>query len=210
MLMGLGLSAKTVRALPAMFVLGVVVPQLLFYLGLRDESVMAGLIAAGGWTIGLQLFDVVRRRLVDPLLLYGSVLTMVQATVAGYAHSATLYLARGVIENLIWALVLLGSVVVRRPVLVEAMGFLLRTRSDAVLTLPAQTALGKLTILWALGFLARAVGLYAAVTHLAVGQFLLVNTLAGWPLNGIGLLLSAVYVQAAIRRLQPAQLPYAT
>lgn len=210
MLQELGFSRKAARALPAMFVLGVVMPQLLFYLGLRDESVMAGLIAAGGWTIGLQLFDVVRRRLVDPLLLYGSVLTMVQGTVAGYAHSATLYLARGVVENLIWALVLLGSVAVRRPVLVEAMGFLLRTRSDAVLTLPTQGALRRLTMLWALGFLVRAAGLYAAVTHLPIGQFLLVNTLAGLPLNGIGLLLSAVYVQAAIRRFRPAHPPHAT
>jgi len=143
-------------------------------------------------------------------LLYGSVLTMVQGTVARYAHSATLYLAGGVIENLIWALVLLGSLAIRRPFLVGAMGSLIRARSHAVLTLPAQAALGRLTILWALGFLARAVGLYAAVTHLAIGQFLLVNTLAGWPLNGIGLLLSAVYVQAAIRRLRPADSPYAT
>jgi hypothetical protein len=210
MVTGLGFSAKTVRALPAMFLLGVVVPQLLFYLGLRDESMTAGLIAAGGWIVGLQLIDVVRRRLVDPLLLYGSVWTMVQGTVAGYAHSATLYLAGGVIENLIWALVLLGSLAVGRPLLVGVVGSLLRARSDAVLTLPAQAALGRLTTLWALGFLARAVGLYAAVIHLAIGQFLLVNTLAGWPLNGIGLLLSAVYFQAAIRRFRPALSPYAT
>lgn len=184
-------------------------PQLLFYLGLRDESVMAGLIAAGGWTIGLQLFDVVRRRLVDPLLLYGSVWTMVQGTVAGYAHSATFYLAGGVVENVIWALVLVGSVALRRPLLVGVMGSLLRARSQAVLTLPTQAALGRLTILWALGFLVRAVGLYAAVTHLAVGQFLLVNTLAGLPLNGIGLLLSAVYVKAAITRFRPTRSSYA-
>jgi hypothetical protein len=46
--------------------------------------------------------------------------------------------------------------------------------------------------------------LYAALTHLAIGQFLVVNTLAGWPFNGVGLLLSLAYVRAQIPKVRQA------
>lgn len=49
----LGLPGNEVRSLPARFMLGVVVPQLLFYLGLRPWGLIAALLIAGGWTVGL-------------------------------------------------------------------------------------------------------------------------------------------------------------
>ena len=69
----------------------------------------------------------------------------------------------------------------------------------AVLTLPVRVALWHLTLMWALLFLARSVGLYVALTHLTIGQFLIVNTVAGWPLNSVGALLSLAYVRVGIR-----------
>ena len=100
------------------------------------------------------------------------------------------------VENLLDGLGLLGSIAVCRPLLVVLVGSAIRGR--AVLTLPMRAALERLTLLWALALLARSVGLYGALTYLPMGPFLLVNTLAGWPLNGVGVLLSVAYVRAQL------------
>jgi hypothetical protein len=63
----------------------------------------------------------------------------------------------------------------------------------AILTPAAQGALWSLTRLWGVLFLTRSAGLYVALTHLSLGQFLIVNTMAGWPVNGLGVLVSLRY-----------------
>lgn len=63
-----------------------------------------------------------------------------------------------------------------------------------------RAALWRLTVLWAVLFLARSVGLYVALTHLTIGQFLIINTVAGWPLNGVGAMLSLIYARVGTRK----------
>jgi hypothetical protein len=198
MLEQLGLPGSEVRSLPARFARGVVVPQLLFYLGLRSGGLVAALVIAGGWTVGLQLYDLVRRGVLDPFLVYGLLFTLVQGAVALSTRSPAVYAGGGVVENLIGGALLLGSVVFCRPLLVEVLSGVIGER--AVLTLPVRAALWHLTVLWAVLFLARSVGLYVALTHLTIGQFLVINTVAGWPLNGVGALLSLVYLRVRIRK----------
>lgn len=203
----LGLTGSEVRAFPARFALGALVPQLLFYLGLRSGGLVAALVIAGGWTAGLQLHALARRHILDPFLVYGLVFTVVQAVAALATRNARVYAGGGVMENLLGATLLLGSVAISRPALVEALGTVIG--GQAVLTLPARAALWSLTVLWGLVFLARSAGLYLALTHLTIGQFLIVNTLAGWPLNSIGVLFSLIYVRNQIRRGSAAVEPRA-
>jgi hypothetical protein len=197
MLEHLGLPGSELRFLPARFALGVLVPQLLFYFGLWSGGLVAALVLAGGWTVGLQLYDLGRRGVSDPFLVYGLFFTLVQGLVALFTRSPAVYVGGGVVENLIGGALLLGSVVFCRPLLVEVLGAVIGER--AVLTLPVRAALWRLTLLWAVLFLARSVGLYVALTHLTIGQFLIVNTVAGWPVNGVGALLSLAYVRVGIR-----------
>ncbi len=215
MLEQLGLPGSEVRSLPARFALGVLVPQLLFYLGLRSGGLVAALVIAGGWTVGLQLYDLARRGVLDPFLVYGLLFTLAQGTVALSTRSPAVYAGGGVVENLIGGALLLGSVVFCRPLLVEVLSTVIGER--AVLTLPVRAALWHLTALWAVLFLARSVGLYVALTHLTIGQFLVVNTVVGWPLNGVGAMLSLVYVRVRIRQaltddsracLRPSEQPH--
>lgn len=191
MLSELRLPHHVTRSLPARFVLGVVVPQLLFYVGLRSEGWIAALAAAGGWTVGLQIWHLARRRSLDPFLVYGLLLALVQGTVALSTHNPSVYAGAGIVENVVWALLLLGSVAFCRPLLVQGLNVLAGER--AVLTPAALAALWPLTWLWGVLFLARSAGLYIALTHLSIGQFLVVNTVAGWPVNGLGLLVSLRY-----------------
>ncbi len=198
MLEQLGLRGSELRSLPARFTLGVLVPQLLFYLGLRSGGLIAALLMAGGWTVGLQLYDLVRRGDLDLFLLYGLLFTLVQGSLALSTRSPAVFAGGGVVENLIGGALLIGSVVFCRPLLVEVLGAVIGER--AVLTLPVRAALWRLTVLWAGLFLARSIGLYVALTHLTIGQFLIINTVAGWPLNGVGALLSLAYVRVGIRK----------
>jgi len=199
MLRDLGLSDRMTWKLIRQFVSAVAVPTLLFYVGLLQGSLAAAVGAAGGWAAMLQVHALIRYRLVDPVVLYGLVFTAGQAAVALTAHSPAVFAGSGVAENLLDGLGLLGSIAVHRPLLPSVVDRIVRQHAQAVLTTPVRAALGRLTLAWAVGCLARAVGLYIALTHLALGPFLLVNTLAGWPLTGVGVLASVAYVGAQTR-----------
>ncbi len=194
----LGLPDREVRSLPGRFALGVLVPQLLFYLGLRSGGLIPALVIAGGWTAGLQIHDLARRRILDPFLVYGLLFTLMQGAAALSTRSAAVFAGAGVVENVIWAALLLGSAVFCRPLLVKIVNAVIG--EQAVLTLPVRAALWSLTLLWAALFLTRSVGLYIALTYLTIGQFLVINTVAGWPLNGLGVLLSLLYLRGRVRR----------
>jgi intracellular septation protein A len=194
----LGLADSELRALPGRFVFGVLVPQFLFFLGLRQGGLAVALVLAAGWSLALQLYEFRRRHRWDPFLLYGLTFTFVQGAASLYTRSPAVYAGGGIVENLLGGALLLGSILVCRPLLVEVLGSVIG--GQAALTLPVQGALWRLTILWAFLFLGRSVVLYAALTHTTIGQFLVINTLAGWPLNGVGIVLSLLYVQAQLRR----------
>lgn len=194
----LGLTEEDLRSLPSKFVLGVLTPQLLFFGGWQRGGLSAGLMLAIAWTAGLQLRDIVRRHGFNPVLLYGLAFTVMQGGASLFAHSPAVYVGGGVIENLLDGLVLLGSVVACRPLLPVLVGAVLGDR--AVLTLPMQAALKRLTVFWAVILIVRSGGLYAALTHLTIGQFLIVNTLGGWPLNAVIVLASFEYIRRQFRR----------
>ncbi len=194
----LGLGETGLRTLPRSFVVGVLVPQTFFFLGLRQGGLAAGLMIAGGWSLALQLYELWRRHAWDPFLLYGLTFTIVQGATALYTRSPAVYAGGGIVENLLGGTLLLGSIVLCRPLLAEVLGSVIG--EHAVLTRPVQGALWRLTILWAFLFLGRSAVLYTALMNLTIGQFLFVNTLAGWPLNGAGVVLSLLFIRAQLRR----------
>jgi hypothetical protein len=194
----LGLTEKDLRSLPGKFVLGVLTPQILFFGGWQRVELNAGLVLAIAWTAGLQLYDIGRRRGFNPFLSYGLAFTLMQGWVSLFTHSPAVYVGGGVIENLLDGLVLLGSVVACRPLLPVLVGSVLGDR--AVLTLPMQAALKRLTVFWAVLLIVRSVALYSALTHLTIAQFLIVNTLGGWPLSAVGVLASFEYIGRQFRR----------
>jgi hypothetical protein len=180
-------------------VLGVLTPQALFFLGLRQGGIATGLAASAAWTLGLLIYDLMRGGGMQPVALYGLVFTAAQGALVLWTRNATIYAAGGAVENLLTGLLLIGSAIICRPLLVEALGGMIPGCHPSVLSGPARAALGRLTILWGLALLVRAAGLFAALTHLSLGQFMVVNTLATWPLNGVGLFASVAYLRVQLR-----------
>ena len=180
-------------------VFGVLAPQALFFLGLREGGITIGLAASAAWTTGLLIYDLMRGDGVQPVALYGLVFTAAQGALVVWTRNATVYAAGGAVENLLTGVLLIGSAIICRPLLVEALGGMIPGCHPSVLSGPPRAALGRLTILWGLALLVRAAGLFAALTHLTLGQFLVVNTLATWPLNGVGLFASVAYLRLQLR-----------
>lgn len=197
----LGLDGHLSWKLIRQFISVVAVPQLLFYLfAVGQGPLIAAVGAGGGWTAFLQIQALLRQRIADPLSLYGLAFTAGQVGVALLAHSPAVYAGSGIAENLLYGAGLLASVAVSRPLLPVMINWILRQQTHAVLTLPVRAALTRLTLVWAVGSIARAAGIYVALTHLSLGPFLLVNTLIGWPLTGVGALASIAFVRAYVRR----------
>ncbi len=185
-----------VRSLPARFALGVLAPQVLFYCVWRSAGLIPALMVAAGWTAGLQACELARRKMLDPFLVYGLLLTLAQGAASLFTHNPLVYAGAGIVENVMWAVLLLGSVAFCRPLIVQ--GWHMLAGEGVSLAPAAQAALWSLTWLWGVLFLARSAGLYVALTHLSMGQFLVVNTVAGWPVNGLALLVTLRYLPVRI------------
>jgi hypothetical protein len=189
MLHELGVSGIEMRALWGRSGGAVMVPQLLFYLGLRQGTLAGAVVVAGGWTTALLVYELLRRRILDPMVLYGLMFTVLQGVIALVAQSPALYAGGGAVENLLDGLGLLGSIAVCRPLLVILVGSAIRGR--AVLTLPMRAALERLTLLWGLALLARSTG---STRRSPICRWV------RWPLNGVGVLLSLAYVRVQLHR----------
>jgi hypothetical protein len=175
--------------------LGVVAPQVVYYVGLSRGLAAEAIVAVMAWTFAVAVYEW-RRSALDPFMLYGVGVTAGQGAAALFAGNPVVFAGSSVVENLLDGVGFLGSIAVGRPLLAVAMTRLRRLRTDAVV-LPAATrsALRRLTLLWALGFLLRGGGLYAALVSLPLGWFLVVNSLAGWPVTGLGVVASLAYLR---------------
>ena len=81
-------------------VLGVVLPQLLDYAGVRLKLAVPAIGAVVSWTAVLAVYDL-RRFAVDPFVLYGVVVTVGQAAAALPIRNPLVFGARSVVENLL-------------------------------------------------------------------------------------------------------------
>ncbi|HET8999877.1 MAG TPA: hypothetical protein VFP86_09550 [bacterium] len=188
-----------VRSLALRTGLGVVAPQVLYYSGLALGLPVEAIVAAVTWTLAVAVFNW-RRSFLNPFMLYAVAVTAGQGAVALLAGNPVMFAGSSVVENLLDGVGFLGSIAVGRPLLAVAMKTLSRLREDGVV-FPAATrsALRHLTLLWALGFLLRGGALYAALISLPLGWFLVVNSLAGWPVTGLGVVASLAYLRGRQR-----------
>ncbi len=178
----------------------IVLPQLVLSLALQHGRPAVGVGVAGGWTAFLLVRDLHRSRSLDPLVLYGLAITVLQSVLALATGNPVVYVGGGVAENLLDGLGLLGSIAVSRPLLLEVARRVRGAGGVRPLPRPGRRAVRTLTFLWGLGFLARAGGLYWALTHLTLGAFLVVNVLGGWPLTAGGALASLAWIRLRVLR----------
>ncbi len=179
--------------------LGVVVPQVLYYAGVRLRLGGPAIIAVVAWTAVLAVYNW-RRSSLSPFVLYGVAVTVSEGAAALLIRDPLVFAAGSVVENLFDGLGFLTSVAVGRPFAAVAMSAVCEMSGRTLLPAVMDRALRRVTLLWAGLFFLRGASLYAALIHLPLGSFLVVSTMAGWPITAVGAAVSLAYLRGAQER----------
>jgi intracellular septation protein A len=179
------------------FILGALVPISLFYAFHRFEQPLAGALIAIGWSASLLGVTYWRTRRIE--LFPGLAIPIITIELAGtlITRNPAFYLASAAIENLLWGLVFLGSILISRP-LIQIFAELLNPGLGSQefldqLKLSPQlyrTAWQILTAAWGVVALSKAIILVFAQLWLPIETFLIVRTASGIPVMVLMLVLS--------------------
>jgi hypothetical protein len=165
------------------FALAGLLPIASFYILFRLFGPTAGI--AGGMGMSLLALAVQLRRLgrVDPIVVVPMAVILIQGSAALLLDSVQLYLAAPSEENTLWGVVLVGSVVVRRPlvrVIARELGLIPSTYTSSA---TVSKAFGQVTLAWGLAaFLKAGVRLWLLFA-LPLEAFLVVATIFHLALN---------------------------
>jgi intracellular septation protein A len=175
-------------------------PIVAFYVAYRllgpIEGIIAGTVTA---TIALAV-QAFRMRRLDPVGIVPIGAVLIQGLIGIAFQSVDLYLAAPALETALWGLVLLGSVVVGRPLVLLAateLGLL----PMSLRRLPTvRRAFRQLTITWGLMSFVKAATRLCLLETLSLEAFLITNTIVVTSMNVMLLAGSVWYVARAARR----------
>jgi hypothetical protein len=188
------------RAALRRFALAGMVPVLVFYGLLKTLGPTAGI--GGGMAVSLALLAYRFRRAgrFDPIVLVPMVIILAQGSAALALNRVELYLAAPAVENLVWGLALIGSVLLGRP-LVHLIAGELELIPPAYRRSPVvRGALRLMTLAWSLAAFAKAGVRLWLLTWLPLEAFLVSITLFHLVLNASMLGLSCWWTLRALRR----------
>jgi intracellular septation protein A len=179
------------------FILGALVPISFFYAFHRFGQPLAGALIAIGWSAGLLGVTYWRARRIE--LFPGLAIPIVTIELIGtlVTRNPTIYLASAAIENVLWGLVFLGSILMPRP-LIQIFAEMLNPGLGsqeflAQLKLSPQlyrSAWQILTTAWGIVALSKAILLFFSQLWLPIETFLIVRTASGIPVMVLMLFLS--------------------
>ena len=179
------------------FILGALVPISLFYAFHRFEQPLAGALIAIGWSASLLGVTYWRTRRIE--LFPGLAIPIITIELAGtlITRNPAFYLASAAIENVLWGLVFLGSILISRP-LIQIFAELLNPGLGSqefldqfkLSTKLYRSAWQILTAAWGVVALSKAIILVFAQLWLPIETFLIVRTASGIPVMVLMLFLS--------------------
>lgn len=183
-----------------------VLPVVCFYLGYRTAGPVPGILAGMVATLLALGIQALRLRRLDPVAVLPMILILAQGTIAGLAGSTEIYLAAPAVEAVIWGVVLIGSVITRRPLvplIARELGVVPRSLSESV---GLQRSLAILTLGWGLVAFAKAGIRIWLLMILPLEVFLIAVTVAIAALNlamlGFSVWLPFRMVRASDRSVQ--------
>ena len=179
------------------FILGALVPISFFYAFHRFEQPLAGALIAIGWSASLLGVTYWRTRRIE--LFPGLAIPIITIELAGtlITRNPAFYLASAAIENVLWGLVFLGSILISRP-LIQIFAELLNPGLGSqefldqfkLSTKLYRSAWQILTAAWGVVALSKAIILVFAQLWLPIETFLIVRTASGIPVMVLMLVLS--------------------
>jgi len=179
------------------FILGALVPISFFYIFHRFGQPLTGAMLAIGWGLSLLAVTYWRSRRIE--LFPGLAIPIIAIELIGTLvfRNPDLYLASAAIENVLWGLLFLGTIFMRRP-LIQIFAEMLNPGlgSQAFLNqfkLPRQLyrcAWQIVTAMWGIVNLSKAIILVCSQLWLSMEAFLIVRTTTGIPVMVLMLIFS--------------------
>ena len=179
------------------FILGALVPISLFYVFHRFEQPLAGALIAIGWSISLLGVTYWRSRRIE--LFSGLAIPIITIELVGtlITRNPAFYLASAAIENALWGLVFIGSILISRP-LIQVFAELLNPGLGSQefldqLKLSQQLYRSTwqiITAAWGVVALSKAIILVFSQLWLPIETFLIIRTTSGVPVMVLMLFLS--------------------
>ena len=172
------------------FIIGALIPILIFYLFHRADKPLTGAFLAAGWSVGVVT---ITRLLFKKINLFAALsipITLIEIASLVVTLNPEFYLATAAIEHTLWGVVCLGSVAFSRPLILifaQAMGGIQKSqelgefgKSDEF-----RSAWIILTIIWGIMHLIAAIVLIASQMWLPLEFFLILRTTLGTPLLAV-------------------------
>ena len=178
-------------------ILGALVPITFFYTLHRLGQPLKGALLAIGWSIGLLVIKYWRSRSIELFPALAIPIILIELIGTLITRNPDFYLASAAIDNVLWGLLFLVSLLLTRP-LIQIFAELLNPGlgSQEFLShfeMPVQlyrSAWKILTIIWAVVSLLKAIILILSQLKLPIEVFLIVRTASGFPVLIVMLIFS--------------------
>ena len=169
------------------FIIGALIPILIFYLFHRVDKPLTGAFLAAGWSVGVVT---ITRLLFKKINLFAALsipITLIEIASIVITLNPDFYLATAAIEHTLWGLVCLGSVAFSRPLILifaRAMGGIPKSQElgEFGKTDEFRSAWVILTIIWGITHLIAAILLITSQMWLPLEFFLILRTAFSTPL----------------------------
>ncbi len=178
-------------------ILGALVPIAIFYTLYRLGQPLTGALIAIGWCISLLVITYWRSRSIELFPVFAIPIVLIELIGTLITRNPDFYLASAAIDNELWGLLFLVSLLLTRP-LIQIFAELLNPGlgSQEFLShfeMPVQlyrSAWKILTIIWAVVSLLKAIILILSQLKLPIEVFLIVRTASGFPVLIVMLIFS--------------------
>lgn len=177
-----------------------VLPIAAFYLAFRLYGPVIGIITGMAVSLTALSIQAYRIRRLDPIVLVPMLIILVQGAVASVTGSVELYLAAPAVEAILWGMALIGSVLLKRP-LVPLIAHELGIVPARFASAPGlQQSLDALTLAWGVAAFAKAGLRLWLLTWLEIEPFLIAVTVGIAGINVVMLALSILLPLLMVRR----------
>jgi intracellular septation protein A len=177
-----------------------VLPVASFYVAFRLGGAIVGIVTGMVVSLTVLAIQAYRMRRLDPIVLVPMVVILAQGLLATLTGSVELYLAAPAAEAMIWGVVLIGSVLLRRPLvplIARELG-VVPTRFKSSIGL--QRSLVLLTLAWGIAAFGKAGLRLWLLTLLPLEAFLVTVTLGMTAINVVMLGFSLWLPMQMVRR----------
>jgi intracellular septation protein A len=181
-------------------------PVVAFYIAFRLGGPIVGIVTGMAVSTTVLAIQACRIRRLDPIVLVPMVVILVQGLVASVTGSVELYLAAPAVEATIWGVVLIGSVLLRRPLVPLIARELGIVPSRFAASVGLQRSLELLTLAWGIAAFCKAGLRLWLLTLLPLEAFLVAVTLGIACINVVMLGIS-VWLPLLMVRREPRPRP---